>query len=202
MLERGLFDTENTLPEELTLVQMGKIVRDRYPELSKEDQESVRQQAVAALCLAQQGREIENGTGGGEGGNGVDNDLLANIPTNTALIMGVRKFVNVRDLNIDLIDSINPFDSAYAILSRAMDEKTFRQVQAIIAKKRLNIPYDEARELALRAHLFKNERGRAPVVNSSDPWEIRMAEGVAAFARYVRERAQNQKQTDAEANHD
>jgi hypothetical protein len=33
-LERGLFDKENTLPEELTQLRMGKIVRDRYPELS------------------------------------------------------------------------------------------------------------------------------------------------------------------------
>jgi hypothetical protein len=30
-LERGLFDKENTLPEELTQLRMGKIVRERYP---------------------------------------------------------------------------------------------------------------------------------------------------------------------------
>ncbi|PZU12417.1 MAG: helicase, partial [Citromicrobium sp.] len=31
-VERGLFD-ENLLPEELTPVRMGKIVRDRFPDL-------------------------------------------------------------------------------------------------------------------------------------------------------------------------
>lgn len=31
---------------------------------------------------------------------------------------------------------------------------------------------------------FKNERGRLPDINSADAWEKRMAEGVAAFARY------------------
>jgi len=30
----------------------------------------------------------------------------------TALIDGVRRFVNVRQLDIDLIDSINPFEAA------------------------------------------------------------------------------------------
>jgi hypothetical protein len=46
-LERGLFD-EEVVPQELTQVRMRKIVRDRYPELSSEDQEAVRQHAVAS----------------------------------------------------------------------------------------------------------------------------------------------------------
>jgi hypothetical protein len=44
---------------------------------------------------------------------------------------------------------------------------------------------DEARDLAKRALQFKKERGRLPDINSADAWEKRMAEGVAAFARYV-----------------
>ena len=102
----------------------------------------------------------------------------------TALLVGVRKFVNVRDLDIDLIDSINPFDAAYSVLGKAMDEKSLRQVQASIAGKSISIAEDEAREPARRAVQFKAERGRLPDINSSDAWEKRMAEGVAAFARY------------------
>jgi hypothetical protein len=173
-IERGLFDTENTLPEELTQLQMGKIVRDRYPELSATDQEAVRQHAIAALNITQQAKlalaradtEVSNEQG------------------NTALIDGVRKFVNVRDLDIDLIDRINPFDAAYSVLAKAMDEKVLRQVQASIAAKRVAIPIEEARALAKRALLFKTERGRLPDINSPDAWEKRMAEGVAALARY------------------
>jgi hypothetical protein len=119
VLERGLFDTENTLPQELTLLRMGKIVRERYPELSESDQEAIRQHAIA-----------------------------------------------------------------YAVLAKAMDEKSLRQVQASIAAKKLSMPEDEARELAKRALLFKNERGRLPDINSTDAWEKHMAEGVAALARY------------------
>ena len=37
------------MPEELTQLRMGKIVRDRYPELSETDQEAIRQHAIAAL---------------------------------------------------------------------------------------------------------------------------------------------------------
>jgi hypothetical protein len=173
-LERGLFDQENTLPEELTQLRMGKIVRERYPELSETDQEAIRQHAVATLNLTQQAKQAMAGTpSAGSADTG-----------STALIQGVRKFVNVHDLDIDLIDRINPFEAAYAILAKAMDEKTLRQVQTTIAAKRLVVPYDEARELAERALLFKKERGRLPSLQATDAWERRMAEGVAALARY------------------
>jgi hypothetical protein len=173
-LERGVFDTENTLPEELTQAQMGKIVRDKYPELAEADQEAIRQHAIAALNLIQQAKQrlaVIDAEGGSDNGN-------------TALIDGVRKFINVRDLDIDLIDRINPFEAAYAVLSKTMDEKMLRQVQASIAAKRVTIPIDEARELAKRALLYKAEKGRLPDINSPDPWEMRMAVGVAALARF------------------
>ncbi|WP_425914050.1 DEAD/DEAH box helicase [Pseudomonas sp. GWSMS-1] len=175
VLERGLFDKENTLPEELTQLRMGKIVRERYPDLSDIDQEAIRQHAIAAMNITQQAKlalaQVD--------ANGSDN-----VQGSTALLDGVRKFVNVRELDIDLIDRINPFDAAYAVLAKAMDEKSLRQVQASIAAKKVSIPEDEARELARRALQFKNERGRLPDINSADAWEKRMAEGVAALARY------------------
>jgi superfamily II DNA or RNA helicase len=174
-LERGLFDTENTLPEELTQLRMGKIVRERYPDLSEEDQEAVRQHAIAAMNVTQQAKlaltDLATGSSSSETGN-------------SALLDGVKRFVNVRDLDIDLIDRINPFEAAYAVLAKAMDEKSLRQVQASIAAKKVNISEEEARELAKRALQFKNERSRLPDINSADAWEKRMAEGVAALARY------------------
>ncbi len=56
VLERGLFDQENTLPEELTQLHMGKIVRERYPELNEADQEAIRQHAIAAMNITQQAK--------------------------------------------------------------------------------------------------------------------------------------------------
>ncbi len=171
-IERGLFD-EETVPEELTQVRMGKIVRERYPELSDEDQEAVRQHAVAAFVLTQTAKAAAV-TGGD-----------AELHGNTALIDGVRKFaMDVRELDIDLIDRRNPFGEAYAILAKSMNEATLKQVAAAIAKKRVNLPYEEARALALRAREFKNQRGRPPSLTSQDAWEKKMAEGVAALARH------------------
>jgi superfamily II DNA or RNA helicase len=171
-IERGLFDSE-LVPEELTQLRMGKIVKDKYPELDEEDQEAVRQHAVAALNLTQQAKQIAVGDGEAE------------LSTNTALIDGVRKFaMDVRELDIDLIDRINPFGEAYAILAKAMNEASLKQVAAVIAGKRTSLTPEEAKELAIRAVKFKQERGRLPSISSTDAWEKRMAEGAAAFVRF------------------
>jgi superfamily II DNA or RNA helicase len=171
-IECGLFD-EELVPEELTQVRMGKIIKERYPELDEEDQEAVRQHAIAALNLTQKAKEIASG------------DAQAEESGSTAFVDGVRKYVmDVRELDIDLIDRINPFGEAYAILAKTMSEDSLKQVAAAIAAKRTSLTPEEAKELAVRAVKFKKERGRLPLINSQDAWERRMAEGAAAFVRF------------------
>ena len=54
--------------------------------------------------------------------------------SNIALIDGVRRFaMDVRELDIDLIDRINPFEPAYAVSAKTMSEQPLKQVAAIIA---------------------------------------------------------------------
>ncbi|MCW2368830.1 hypothetical protein M2334_001029 [Sphingobium sp. B11D3D] len=170
-IERGLFD-EELIPEELTQLRLGKIIKDKYPELDEEDQEAVRQHAIAALNLTQQAARIAAGD---------DKEPSAN----TALIDGVRKFaMDVRELDIDLIDRINPFQEAYAILAKTMSEESLKQVAAAISAKRTSLSPEEAKQLAVRAVQFRKERGRLPSITSADAWEKRMAEGAAAFVRF------------------
>jgi hypothetical protein len=176
ILERGLFDKE-VVPEELTQVRMGKIVREKFPQLDEEDQEAVRQHAVAALNIIQQAKKEIT-----EGGNGTEPS------PNTALIDGVRKFaLSVTELEIDLIDRVNPFSEAYAILAKSMTEDRLKQIEAIISSKRVTITLEEARELTNRALRFKKEKGRLPSLTAVDPWEKRMAEGVAFLQRKAKE---------------
>jgi superfamily II DNA or RNA helicase len=171
VIERGLFD-EDLVPEELTQTRMGKIVKEKYPELDAEDQEAVRQHAIAALNFTQQAKQFS--------GRGSDEP-----EANTALIDGVRRYaMHVRELDIDLIDRINPFSEAYAILAKTMTEESLRHVQAAIAAKRTALTTEEALDLAKRASRFKKEHNRFPSLTAQDPWERKMAEGAAAFVRF------------------
>ena len=173
-LERGLFD-EELVPEELTQVRMGKIIKEKFPNLAEEDQEAVRQHAIAALNLVQRGKKFMNEVG-------------SETAKNTSLIDGVRRFaLSVTELDIDLIDHINPFGEAYAILAKTMSEERLRQVAAVIAAKRVNLTVEEARDLAKRALRFKQEKGRVPSITATDPWEKRMAEGIAFLQRKAKE---------------
>lgn len=171
-VEQGLFNKE-MIPEELTQVRMGKIVKEVYPHLAEEDQEAVRQHAIAALNIVQQAKkEVTEGE----------------VTMNLSLIQGVRKFaMDVRELDIDLIDRINPFGEAYAILAKSMSQERLKQVAEVIAARRVNLTLEEARELAKRALRFKEEKGRLPSLTAADPWEKRMAEGVAFLQQKARE---------------
>jgi hypothetical protein len=82
-MERGIFD-EELVPEELTQVRMGKIIKDKYPELDEEDQEAVRQHAIAALNLTQKAKQIAVESGGAEES------------ANTALIQATVISLNIR----------------------------------------------------------------------------------------------------------
>ncbi|MCP1197379.1 DEAD/DEAH box helicase [Acetobacter senegalensis] len=187
-IEQGLFN-EELIPEEITQVRLGKIIKEKYPNLDAEDQEAVRQHAIAALNFTQQGKQYAlegvNQEETGTSGNGAEGGPEDRQTRNNALINGVRQFaLSVRELDIDLIDRINPFGEAYAILASAMTEESLKQVAAVIAAKRTTLTPEEAKELALRAFRFKKERNRLPSITSTDPWEQRMAEGAAAFVRF------------------
>jgi len=170
-VERGLFDDE-VVPEELTQVVMGRIVRTRYPEVDEGDQEAIRQQAIAAINLIQKAKEAVLGEPG----------------TNAALVDGIKKYaLDVRELDIDLIDSINPFQTAYSIMSKAMDQTTLSRVKEAIMAKRIKLTPDEAVDYAVRARQFLRENERMPDLNSQDPWEQKLAEGALAFKRFKAE---------------
>ena len=179
-IERGMFDPE-VIPEELTQVRMGKIVKEKFPGLDEEDQETVRQHAIAALNLVQTAKkELLGGTDG-----------TAATP-NTSLIDGVRKYaLSVTELDIDLIDRINPFGEAYEILAKSMTPERLKIVLEVIAARRVNLTLEEARDLAKRALRFKQEKGRLPSLTAMDPWEKRMAEGIAFLQRKVKEGVAN-----------
>ncbi len=197
-IERGLFDGE-LVPEELTQVRMSKIIKEKFPALEEEDQEAVRQHAIAALNLVQQAKRAVNEASGAynllyssESRGGSENIGDREPPKNTALIDGVRQFaLSVKELDVDLIDRLNPFGEAYAILAKSMNEERLRRVAEVIAAKRINLSLEEARELAKRALRFKMEHGRPPSLSAADPWEKRMAEGVAFLQHMAAEHKKN-----------
>ena len=176
MIERGMFDDE-LVPEEITQVRAGKIISEKYPDLDEEDIEAVRQQAMAAMALTQEAKKVVM--------EGNDDEPREN----TALIQGVRKFaMDVRELDVDLIDSINPFSAAYSVLAKTMNEESLKNLSRIIAGRRVQMDEDEAKALLKKAVVFKRERGRNPDLNSGDPWERRIAEGMIYMQRIIRER--------------
>ena len=151
-VERAMFDTE-MVPQELTQVRVGKIVGEKYPQLDDNDKEAVRQYVVAAVNATQEAQRVIRETlSVAEPGVTYTPGEPDEPKLNTAFVDGVRKFaMDVRELSVDLIDSINPFGEAYNILAKTMSKERLRQLASVIAAKRINLTEEEI-ELAERIY--------------------------------------------------
>ena len=54
------------------------------------------------------------------------------------------RFINLDDLSINLIDSINPFQRAYEILSKSLTPEVLHTIQYEIESKREDMTKEEA----------------------------------------------------------
>jgi len=156
----------NLDPEVINKVLIPKIIRDKYPDLTEEEVEEVRQQVVVDSV-------IKNGE-------------IKTVGDKKFVTMA-GKFVNIDDINIDLIDQVNPFQKAFEILSKSVTVQVLKVIQDVIAETRIEITEDEALLLWPKIKLFVEVKGRKPDINSHDPSEKRMAEALIYLQRKKRE---------------
>ncbi len=109
----------------------------------------------------------------------INGELTTKREGENILIKLARKFVNLDDLSIDLIDSINPFEHAYEILSKNLDERILRAIHGSIAASRLPMSDQEAAMLWPSVKAFVQGRGHEPNINAQDPREQRLAHALS-----------------------
>ncbi len=159
----------NVDPEVINKVMIPRIIQRRYPDLTADELEEVREYVVVDSAI-KNGKIKEAG--------------------DKRFIRMAGTFVNIDDLNIDLIDSINPFQKAFEILSKSVTTKTLKTIQDTIELTRIQMTEEEAIILWPKIKSFvKNSNGKEPNIESFDPLERRMAEALV----YIRSqrRAQN-----------
>jgi superfamily II DNA or RNA helicase len=104
------------------------------------------------------------------------------------LIKLAKKFVNLDELSIDLIDSINPFQHAYEILSKNLDERILRTIHGSVVAARIPMSDEEAEMLWPSVKAFRGRAGREPNINAQDPREQRLAQALALIRAALRSR--------------
>jgi superfamily II DNA or RNA helicase len=156
----------NVDPEVMNKVLIPKIIRARYPDLDEEELEQVRQHVVTDAV-------IKNGE-------------IKEVGDKRFVLMA-GKFVNLDELHIDLIDSVNPFQRAFEILSKSVTKQVLRMIQDAIDTTRIEITEDEALILWPKIQAFYRHQRRRPEIRAADPLERRMAEALLYLQRQRRE---------------
>lgn len=160
----------NIEPEVINTVIIPRIIREIYPDLSAEDVEAVRQYVVVDSV-------IKNGEVEDHGSK--------------KFIRMAGSFVNIDDIHIDLIDTINPFQKAFEILSKSVTKSVLKSIQDAINITRIEMTEEEAIVSWDAIKRWKLNTGKAPDINSYDPKEQRLAQALLFLQDIKRKRAKN-----------
>lgn len=144
-----------------------RVITTSYPDLTQEEVDEVRQHVVVDLNLSNAKKD----------------------PENKQLLKMADKFINIDDLSIDLIDQVNPFQSAYEVISRDVDFKTLQLIERAFDAKKYEFTNDELRMLYPQIKAFKAEFGRLPKKDSKDIGEQRLYYALVTLARLRQERS-------------
>lgn len=109
-------------PKVLNKVLIPKVIQKVYPNLSDEEIEEVRQHVVLDTVM-----------------KGAKSEVVGS----KEFIRMADKFINIEDLDINLIDSINPFQKAFEVLSKELNSPVLKLIQETIDAKRINFDEDE-----------------------------------------------------------
>ncbi|MFI3272049.1 MAG: helicase-related protein [Pseudomonadota bacterium] len=184
-------------PKELTEVDLPKIVTTMYPDLPAEDVLLLSDLAKTKLVISANGGiipaddvVIDDGGYDGDNENGGQDDGDEEDGDNPRMSQGARAFLRIGDrlidvdnLQIDLIESINPFQGAYEILSKSVTAPMLKTIQDNVTTQRSDVTEEEAVLLWPKIREFKKQYGVEPSLSSSNGFERRLAE-VLAFIRY------------------
>lgn len=146
-----------------------RVIIERYPDLTNEELETVRQHMVADINIAA-GQTTTSEDGSRE------------------IIKMADRFINIDELNIDLIDQVNPFQRAYEVISRDLDAPTLRFIQDYLSSNKYDFTDEQLVAAYQAAKKFRAENGRNPDRNSKDDGEKYLAFALLRLAEIKRER--------------
>lgn len=164
--------------EEMNKILIPKVIMNRYPDLSDEEIEQVREYTVAQLNV----QHAETQSTVDE--QGKTNDFLKMAD----------KFINIDELDINLIDSINPFQRAYDVISQNINSDVLRKIQSTIDANKYKFDDQELIYLYPKIKQFVVKNGRKPSKDSRDEVEVKLAYALSALkVMRAKRRSQNGK---------
>ncbi len=168
----------NTTAETITKVLLPKVIREKYPDLNDEEVEQVRQRFLLDTIV--KGNNIVDDKGEPIDFNITTDDTRES--EGNRLIALANRMINIDKLNINLIDTINPFQRAYEMLSKKVDKQTLKIIQDTLAEQQFDISVEQAVVLFNGPYKqwVEEHDGRRPDINDPDP---KVRELAAAFQK-------------------
>ena len=103
-------------------------------------------------------------------------------------IQQAKRFINVKDLQVDLLGGRRDFEDAYELLSDALSEELLRRLHGEVRALKVNMTQEEAEKLYPRIKEFIQRESREPNLNAPNGREVRLAEALAFLRKISRQK--------------
>lgn len=103
-------------------------------------------------------------------------------------VQQAKRFINVRELQVDLIGGRRDFDDAYELLSKELSEEVLRRLHGEVRALKVPMTQEEGEKLYPRIKEFIDREGREPNLNAPNGREVRLAEALAFLRRLSRQK--------------
>ncbi|KCZ99670.1 DEAD-like helicase [Hyphomonas polymorpha PS728] len=103
-------------------------------------------------------------------------------------VLQARRFINVRELEVDLLGGRRDFDDAYELLSKELSEELLARLHGEVRALKVNMTQEEAEKLYDRIKEFMAREIREPNLNAPNGREVRLAEALAFLRKLSREK--------------
>ena len=161
-----------------------KVIRERYTDLTDDEVEEVRQRVIldtifkSGEVVDDKGEPITFEPGKQEKES-----------EGNKLLKIANRFIEIDKLSINLIDTVNPFQRAYEVMSKSIDAPTLKIIQNTIAEQKSNLTIEEAITLfkgPLKQYI-QEHNGKIPSADDPNP-KVRELAAALQMMKNLKER--------------
>lgn len=191
---------DNFVPD----VVVPDIIAKQFPEVPAEDIRSLADHALVDMTARQrimdEGRQAGLALEGGSDDREITEEERSErqARSSSRTLIDLTRNLDIGELNINLIRTVDPWRDSYAILSKQLDEGMLKQIKSHIATTRCDMTEEEAKRWTDDIESFVNNHGRDPDIDAESPREKRMAMALRFIRNLKAQRKREQEAKDSD----
>ena len=203
-VQMGAFNPGSLPDHYVPEVIVPDIIAKNFPDVPEEDIPALVDHALVDMTARQRimsearqsGLDLQGGTDSRERTQEEQSERQAKATSKT--LVDLSRNLDIGELDLNLIKSVDPWRDSYRILSKQLDEGMLKQIKTHIAARRCAMTEEEADQWVADIQRFVDDHAREPNIEAESPREQRMAMALQ-FIRNRKSQLANERKAEESA---